>query len=401
MKEQSALALLKETFQKYHIAVSLVTKKGLRQRRDTVDGEWTLLKEFPEVAARTLYKGANDYGVGFLYFLLPDVEEPTLVLLGPYLTDKLTEAEILELGERMGVSPKKQKYFAEYYAGIPVLSEGNPLLLLLDAFCEQIFETTAFAVVDLNRDLQVTPILFDGGEGKKEEEASLEIRAMEKRYAFENELMRAVSRGQLHKENELLSALSDRVFEKRLSDLLRNAKNYGIIMNTLLRKAAESGGVHPLYLDKVSSDFAARIEALPSLSENAALMREMFRGYCRLVRKHSLASLSPVVQKAVLLIDADISRDLTLSALAGETGVSAGYLSAVFKKEMGKTLTDYVKEKRMQKARKLLETTHLQIQTVAGHCGIMDVQYFSKMFKKETGMTPQEYRKEKNKKAGS
>ena len=87
--------------------------------------------------------------------------------------------------------------------------------------------------------------------------------------------------------------------------------------------------------------------------------------------------------------------------LPSETGISAGYLSAVFKKEMGKTLTDYVKEKRMQKARKLLETTHLQIQTVAGHCGIMDVQYFSKMFKKETGMTPQEYRKEKNKKAGS
>ena len=39
-------------------------------------------------------------------------------------------------------------------------------------------------------------------------------------------------------------------------------------MNTLLRKAAESGGVHPLYIDRISSDFAKRIESL--VSENQA-----------------------------------------------------------------------------------------------------------------------------------
>ena len=87
--------------------------------------------------------------------------------------------------------------------------------------------------------------------------------------------------------------------------------------------------------------------------------------------------------------------------LPSETGISAGYLSAVFKKEMGKTLTDYVKEKRMQKARKLLETTHLQIQTVAGHCGIMDVQYFSKNVQKGNGHDTARVPQRKNKKAGS
>ena len=132
---------------------------------------------------------------------------------------------------------------------------------------------------------------------------------------------------------------------------------------------------------------------MASLSENADLMRDMFRGYCRLVRKHATGKLSPVVGKTVVLVDADLSSNLTLDALAKAVGVSASYLSTAFKRETGTTLTEYVRKKRVKYAQKLLETTHLQIQTVAGHCGMVDVQYFSKVFKAETGQTPLEYRK--------
>ena len=121
-------------------------------------------------------------------------------------------------------------------------------------------------------------------------------------------------------------------------------------------------------------------------------MQKMFRAYCRLVRKHRIQHLSPVVQKTVLIIDSDLSADLSLSSLAASQSVSAGYLSSVFKKETGKTLSEYIREKRVKHASHLLKTTNLQIQTVALHCGIMDVHYFSKIFKKETGLAPKEYR---------
>ena len=221
------------------------------------------------------------------------------------------------------------------------------------------------------------------------------IKAMERRYAFENEMIRAVSLGQLHMEKQMVSAFSDQAFEKRLPDLLRNAKNYCIIMNTLLRKAAESGGVHPLYLDRVSSDFALKIEGMESLSENAPMMLEMFRTYCRLVRKHTIQHLSSIVQKTVLLIEADISANLSPGLLAKKQNVSLGYLSTIFKRETGKTISEYIREKRVKHAAHLLSTTNLQIQTVALHCGMMDVQYFSKLFKRETGKTPKEYRESK------
>jgi len=189
-----------------------------------------------------------------------------------------------------------------------------------------------------------------------------------------------------------MSTFSSMHFEERTADPVRNAKNYSIIMNTLLRKAAESGGVHPVYLDSISSGFAFKIEALTTLAEAEELMGEMFRSYCRLVRKHSMKNYSPPIQKVIATIDFDLTANLTLSALATMQNISPSYLSALFKQEVGETLTEYVNGKRIKRAMQLLETTKMQVQTIAQNCGILDVHYFSKIFKKTTGMTPKEYR---------
>ena len=70
--------------------------------------------------------------------------------------------------------------------------------------------------------------------------------------------------------------------------------------------------------------------------------------------------------------------------------LAAGLIS----KETGVTLTEFVSKKRIDHAAFLLTSTNLQIQTIAQHCGIFDVNYFTKTFKKITGKTPKEYREE-------
>jgi len=217
---------------------------------------------------------------------------------------------------------------------------------------------------------------------------------MEKRYKYENEMMRAVSEGQINKLDFFTGKFNYNLLKKRTNDTLRNIKNYCIIMNTLLRKAAQNGGVHPIYIDNVSSSFAVKIESLQKTETAPSLMTEMFKTYCRLVRQHSMKNYSPIAQRTIAVIDSDISANLTLSVLAKQQNLSAGYLSTVFKEETGKTLTEYIRNKRIKHAQYLLSTTNLQIQTIALHCGIMDVQYFSKTFKKQTGKTPKEYRDE-------
>ena len=264
---------------------------------------------------------------------------------------------------------------------------------MIDSFCELIWETPSFAIVEINdKSIPSISSIHPTSHGESFDEIEANIKVMEMRYAFENELIRAVSLGQQHKENLLASKLNENMFERRVADPLRNAKNYCIIMNTLLRKAAEQGGVHPVYIDKMSSKFANRIELMSDIKALTPFMKEMFSSYCRLVYKHSTKQYSSLVKKTILVIDSDISSELSLNSLAKNQGVSAGYLATIFKKETGKTVSEYIKDKRMDYAMYLLNTTHLQIQTIALHCGVMDVQYFCKMFKKKTGKTPKEYR---------
>ena len=107
-----------------------------------------------------------------------------------------------------------------------------------------------------------------------------------------------------------------------------------------------------------------------------------------------MKNYSMIIQKVITLIDSDLTADLSLHKLAQALNVNASYLSSLFKKETGITLTEYVSKKRMDYAAFLLTSTNLQIQGVAQHCGIFDVNYFTKMFKKQTGKTPREYRED-------
>jgi YesN/AraC family two-component response regulator len=81
-----------------------------------------------------------------------------------------------------------------------------------------------------------------------------------------------------------------------------------------------------------------------------------------------------------------------LNTQAKFLGVNPSYLSTVFKKETGHTLTEYVTGKRIEYAVFLLNTTKMQIQTIAQYCGIPDICYFTKLFKKKIGQSPSEYR---------
>lgn len=341
---------------------------------------------------KTLYNVTDPFGLSYLYMLLPENDGETVLVIGPFATEIKTTQALLEIEEWLGIPPKLHKLFFDYITSVPVLPSPQYLLVTVEAFAEKIW-SSPITILDKNRENE-TPVspINTPGTGDMPDNTLIDMSIMERRYQFENEMMQAVSSGQISKADLILGSFSDETFEKRLPDSLRNFKNYCIIMNTLLRKAAESGGVHPIYLDSVSSDFALQIERLPTTADGKNLMREMFRSYCRLVRKHSMKDYSPLIRKAVILIESDLSASLSLRSIAEALGVSPGYLSTAFKKETGSTITEFILKKRMKHAAHLLRTTSLQIQTVALHCGIMDVQYFSKIFKKSVGKTPKEFR---------
>lgn len=387
------LSFLKDVFEKSRLHTELLPARELGRFFDGNKENISPLSSFSEELRHgILYKFSDSFECRYCALMLPESEKDEILILGPYLSENMSKIKCLEIAERLGVSPKEKKHLQEYYMSIPVLPEDSPLMIMLTSFCERIWKNPAFSVVELGGEESSYAPLSKSMSDIESSDTFINMKTMEHRYAFENEMIRAVELGFSQSEFPLGSVSSGEFFEKRVDDPLRNSKNYGIIMNTLLRKAAERGGVHPIYIDKVSSEFALRLEKASAVSENAALMMEMFRTYCRLVRKHRLNGYSPTVQKIILSIDADLSENLSAGALAKRHGISLGYLSAVFKKETGKTVSEYIRERRMEYARHLLKNTNLQVQTVAFNSGVVDVQYFSKLFKRHYGKTPSEYR---------
>lgn len=392
------LRLIEETLKKCRLKTNILTEKEIINSNSDVflklfsANEFfkTLSQQLSNLEETTIYRFKDRFLCSYIFFRLPNTAEKQIFLIGPYLSNALSQNEIFKKAEEIGLSPQNFSELEHYYKSLAVIPPESHIFALLDSFAEIIWHDT-YSVTELQPEDFASQEYLEKLE-LSEENTAWNIKIMEERYNYENEMMRAVENGQAHKVDMFLSGFSFEDFEQRLSDPIRNLKNYCIIMNTLLRKSAQRGGVHPIHLDKISSDYAAKIELLSSISAVKNLMGDMFRSYCFLVRKNSLKDYSPTIQKIVTHIELDLSANLSLSSLAKSHNINASYLSSLFKKETGKNITEYVNERRMETAKRLLKTTSLQVQTVAQYCGILDIRYFSKLFKKYCGKSPSEYR---------
>ena len=391
-----------DTLRRCGIQIGFTDAEGLPDRYWSV-GPYSLLTDkasfdisvrqtMTQIRENTVYQLTDDFSCRYLYFSLPASDGGAVVTVGPYLTQPVTQERLMEVTENGGISSQKAQQLLKYYYSLPLIQQGSHLFVMLDAFFERLWGAQGYTMEVFSRELSREKSYWEEMPSENAQSRMRHMEMMQTRYTMENTLMDAISHGQYHKVEVLFSQFSLHNFEKRLSDSLRNIKNYCIISNTLFRKAAEKGGVHPYYLDEASSEFANRIEQLSNEIEVAELMTEMAKAYCRLVRKQNMKNYSALVQKAVVYIEGDLAGSLSLRVLAQDLNVNASYLSALFKKETGQTVTDYILQRRMELAAQLLKSTRLQVQTVAQNCGIVDVHYFTKLFKRHTGRTPREFR---------
>lgn len=100
-----------------------------------------------------------------------------------------------------------------------------------------------------------------------------------------------------------------------------------------------------------------------------------------------------VLKKALEYIEENYAQEsLSLNTVSGVVNVSPGYFSAIFSQAMETTFIEYVTQKRMEKAKKLLRQTEKHSGEIALEVGYKDPHYFSFVFKKTQGCTPREYR---------
>lgn len=217
--------------------------------------------------------------------------------------------------------------------------------------------------------------------------------SVEQRYSAENTLLMAIAAGDYEKALGTYSQLSHYHIQARADDPLEDRRHLTVILNSLCRKTVEVAGVHPLYIDDLSTRFATGINRLNTPDELEALMSSMIREYCLLVRNHAMKGYSDITRQIVSYIDFHYTEELSLAYFARMFNLSKTYLSDLFRKETGTTLTDFIHQVRMRRAIVLLNASTLPITAVATACGYNDINYFIRRFKKTYGLSPKQYQK--------
>lgn len=99
-----------------------------------------------------------------------------------------------------------------------------------------------------------------------------------------------------------------------------------------------------------------------------------------------------IIAKAKQYIYTHYSEPISLALVAEKTGVSSGYLSNIFHKNVGESYIKFVTRIRMEQAERLLKIKPLQkIQDISEKVGYISVKHFSYVFKKYFNMSPSEY----------
>jgi transcriptional regulator GlxA family with amidase domain len=83
---------------------------------------------------------------------------------------------------------------------------------------------------------------------------------------------------------------------------------------------------------------------------------------------------------------------ISVRDLADHCRVSERTLLRRFHEDFGSTPLEYVQKLRVERAKALLETTHLSFEEIVGRCGYQDVSSFRRLFKHVVSMTPNDYR---------
>ena len=132
--------------------------------------------------------------------------------------------------------------------------------------------------------------------------------------------------------------------------------------------------------------------------ETLAEMEQDLRKACLLVSKALEQQKDSCNQRLVLLAKEYIDQhygdfDISLDAISSYLSISISHFSSLFKRYTGTTFVEALTQKRIDRAKELMEQSSLRICEISEAVGFENAQYFSSTFKRWTGKTPREYKR--------
>ncbi len=192
-----------------------------------------------------------------------------------------------------------------------------------------------------------------------------------------------------------LGAILDEVFdalrERAVADsYLVEATIHALVMQ--VRGRLVSVAPHLVELLPGDAHLSRDLHGCITLQQCRDLLTGFLHAALEAARDTEASTATTTIAVATSFIQENYHRDLALENVAERVGVSAGYLSRLFRQVRGETFKSYLTHVRLQEAKRLLTETGRRVYEIADRVGYNDQHYFSEVFRKHTGLSPLEYR---------
>lgn len=152
--------------------------------------------------------------------------------------------------------------------------------------------------------------------------------------------------------------------------------------------------------DEYERAFSQLIESYTFIHEKHTFLiqRNLFNLFCLLSDSYAFlrkgnTPLSKAIKDALTYIEENFHKDISLDEISNSVHLSKIYFHNFFKKEIGETPHSYIQKKRIEKAKQLLASSDSSFSEIAELCGFNSQSYLNYIFKKQTGKTLSEYKK--------
>ncbi|HEY8363233.1 MAG TPA: helix-turn-helix transcriptional regulator, partial [Tissierellaceae bacterium] len=160
------------------------------------------------------------------------------------------------------------------------------------------------------------------------------------------------------------------------------------LINTAIKVAAE--------IDVHNSDVDTLMEKMThmeTLDEIYTTVLDFYRRFYAKIKEAKMSKSTELRDKVMQYIkDNYMNSMLSVGSIADHFSISPSYLSRYMKDYLGRSLTDYIHEVRLERAKFLLEKTDKPVAYIAEEVGYNSLHNFSRVFKRYEGITPTDYR---------
>lgn len=217
-------------------------------------------------------------------------------------------------------------------------------------------------------------------------------RAIEHEFTFYD----AIATGNLDmvKENCNSNAFTDPDGMGKLSeDKLQNIRYHFVVTTAMIARYCVHNGMEQEKAYGLSDFYILKMDKCKTIKEISELHDTMCLDYCG---KMQIIMKQQIISKPIVLcmdyIYSHIHYRITLEELAEHLSLSPTYLSKLFKKEVGISLSTYITNTKIEKAKNLLQYSEYSISDIANYLAFSSQSHFIQVFQKRTGCTPHKYR---------